>query len=199
MTRELIAAYAAGGLTAEERERVEALLDENAGARAELDALRALIDETREARPRPEQEPAWDDMARAIRLAVDDVKPSLWQRWWVRPLAITGAAAAVAAALYLGLSSSSDAPRPTREAAVDAPALDIELPGLEESWDADSIVYELDPDEGFEDMFATADSDDTDSDEVIDFRMPPESYQLLDTIDEDDLEAVEAALEEEPS
>lgn len=207
----LLAAYAAGGLSVQERRRVDAYLAEHADARAELAQLRALVDATRDARPMPTSEPAWDDMARSIRLAVDEVKPSRWARTfsWLRarPLLVSGAtAAALGVTLYLALGARpSDRPivpsatvAGDRGASEPEPDFDLELPGLDEAWDADSIVYELDPEEEFEGMFATVEADD-DIDPAIDFRMAPEFDTLLDTLTEEEIEAVEAYLEGTPS
>jgi len=203
---QLLAAYAAGDLSADERGRVEAYLADDADARAELAALRALIAATREARPMPTREPAWDDLARSIRLAVDEVKPRGWARGWLRPVALSGAAVAVAALVYFSAfrgSSPSDDP-PERVAAPEQDPgsdLDLELPDLpdlDDAWNADSFVYELDPEEGFEDMFATVQAAD-EADPSIDFGVAPEFDTFIDTLTEEQIEAVDAHLEGKPS
>ncbi len=206
MTRpnELLAAYAAGGLSKQEQQRVEAYLADDADARAELAELRALVDATRDAKPLPDSEPAWDNMARSIRLAVDDVKLSWWRRTGARlrarPLLVSGATAiALGVTLYVALSASPG-DRPTKSVAVDelrdeaVPDFDLALPDLEEAWDADSIVYELDPEDEFEDMFATADDED-DTEPSIDFRIAPEFDTLLDTLTEEEIEALDARID----
>lgn len=219
MTRpnELLAAYAAGGLSKQEQQRVEAYLADDAEARAELAELRALIDAARDAKPLPDSEPAWDDMARSIRLAVDDVKLSWWRRTgartfsWLRarPLLVSGATAvALGVTLYVAATAGPDArshtntadgfadrapsePEPELDIDID---IDIALPDLEEAWDADSIVYELDPEDEFEDMFATADEDD-DTEPSIDFMISPELDSLLDSLTEEEIEALDARID----
>ena len=54
------------------------------------------------------------------------------------------------------------------------------------------------PLEEFEGMFATAE-DDVDADPMLDFRIAPDFDGLLDTLTEEELEAVEAHLEGKPS
>lgn len=103
---ELLAAYADGGLTGAERARVEALLAADPHAQAEVEALRTVINATRAAQPRPTTEPAWDEMAQAIRAACrDDAPPPRkglvgWLRELLRPR-YAGPALVVAAAAVL--------------------------------------------------------------------------------------------------
>ena len=62
---ELLTAYADGALEPDERARVEALLEHDESARAELAEIRKLLDEVREAQP-TEAERDWDATADAI-------------------------------------------------------------------------------------------------------------------------------------
>lgn len=130
-TRALLAAFAddPGALTAAERAEVEALLAHDAGARAEVDAVRGLLGAVREL-PQPPA-PAWDELARAISAAVDRAgPPSRWARlrsWLLRPSVGIGVACATAAAVGLWIARRP-ASAPTA-AHIDAPALDAGAPG----------------------------------------------------------------------
>jgi hypothetical protein len=223
--RELLAGYADGGLSDEETARVDAYLDEHPETRDEVEALRALVAETRAAQPRPREEPAWDDMARAIRAAVDDSAPGpvgrvlAWLR--ARPLVAGGAAAALAAAVIAvsiaggGGSTGADATLADADATLadaddtapdieDDLALDLELPTLDEAWADGDIVFDLEPDEGFEDMFAGADRvpdlgldhwDDPAPTDDLAFPDAPVFDTVVDELDLDELEALETLLE----
>ena len=63
---ELLAAYADGGLNHTEREAVEAYLEDNPGARSELDGIRSMLTRVRENPPEPASEPSWAAMSVAI-------------------------------------------------------------------------------------------------------------------------------------
>lgn len=101
---ELLAAYADGGVDDEERAIVEQYLAENPAAREELEAIRELVARTRNAVPRPVEEPEWSKMARRIIAMCEleqDEPRSVWQRagdWLARafrprPALLLGAAA----------------------------------------------------------------------------------------------------------
>jgi hypothetical protein len=118
---ELLAAYADGGVTDEERAVVEQYLDENPHAREELDAIRELVVRTRAAVPRPVEEPEWSTMARRIIAMCDrdeDEPASAWQRardWLAsafRPRNAVLLGAAVAAIVMFALWRGGDLPGP---------------------------------------------------------------------------------------
>jgi anti-sigma factor RsiW len=124
---DLLAAYADGGLSGAERARVESLLETDAGARAELAALRQVINATRAAQPRPSAEPAWDEMAAAIRAACERQAPTrspgltarigAWARRLLRPrFAAPVVAVAAAVVLFAVWSGSSDRDPARRDA-----------------------------------------------------------------------------------
>ena len=94
---ELLAAYVDGvaELSADERRRVERLLEADPGARGEADATRGMIDRLREL-PAEGQEPDWGELERQIRAAVGPIAPRpWWKRWfWLAPAGVLVAAAA---------------------------------------------------------------------------------------------------------
>jgi hypothetical protein len=192
MTRpeDLLAAYASGDVTDDERAAVEAYVAAHPEARAELAAVHALLDETRAARPEPAAEPAWDDMRRAIRQAAAEPAPGpaarAWQWLLARPLATGALAVAAGAALALVVLRLDRIGDGVVVPAAPPPFAD-ELPGLDEAWDADSLAFELPADGGFEDMFATGDDDDGDA--PLDFRFAPAETDF-DTMTDDELDAV---------
>ena len=102
-TEELVAAYVDGvaELTADERKRVEELLAADSSARADADAMRALLGQLREL-PAEGSEPDWGALERSIRGAVGTAAPRpWWKRWqWLAPI---GAVAATAAGALLWL------------------------------------------------------------------------------------------------
>jgi hypothetical protein len=137
---DLLARYAdrPGDLTAEQRRQAEALL---AG-----DADHAIIARVA-ALPAVGTEPAWDDLARSIRLACTDPPVPAWRRWLAWTPAVGAlAAAAVLGALWLGRGEPlgpSVAIAPAAPAVVD-PLADLErLAGeLADDPDADDADLE---------------------------------------------------------
>lgn len=88
--RELIATSQDGvsELTADERRRVEALIQDDPAIRAEADAARSLIAELR-ALPPEGIEPDWNALEREIRAAVGPTVPARFRWWrWLVPSAI---------------------------------------------------------------------------------------------------------------
>ena len=170
---ELLAAYADGGLRADEVAEVESLLAASPEARAELEAIRRLLADARGAGA-PEGEPDWDSMARAIHRACDEAPPSRFAWLW-RPgrlVAIGGlAAAATAVVLVFALRGDRDATEP--RAAVVSPATaasDLPAPattGDEESDDALPGLREPEVDELSADELADLD-DQLDNDDLGD-------------------------------
>ena len=162
-THELLAAYADGGLRPDEAADVEALLASSPDARAELEAIRRLLDDARGAGA-PEGEPDWDSLARAIHRACDEAPPSRFAWLW-RPgrlVAIGGlAAAATAVVLVFALRGDRDATEP-RAAVVSPATAASELPapattGDEESDDALPGLREPEVDELSADELADLD------------------------------------------
>ncbi|RMH41119.1 MAG: hypothetical protein D6689_11915 [Deltaproteobacteria bacterium] len=218
--RAWLAAYADGGLSPEEAAEVERWLADRPEARREVDDLRALIAEVRAAAPAPREEPAWHAMRRAIVAAVEaDAAP-----WWRRAVAAVRAYRAVAAASAAGALALAFAAvvahRPAaREESATAKAMASaaaagdwlpspdDLPGLAEAWEADSIVFDLDPDEGFEglvdsgdgagdaagDVWSDALSAAGADDDALDFSRPPPEAELYELSD-DEIEAIYAYL-----
>lgn len=217
---ELLAAYADGGLSGAERARVEAHLADDAEARAEVDALRRAINATRAAQPRPAAEPAWDEMARAIRAACEAEGPTpaprrgvlAWLRELVRPR-YAGPVLVVAAAVVLfvvwsgqrGDERPSVGPAPHERVAATAPAVEppavdaLRAEAVEDLDDAelDALLAELEP---------AAELDDTEFDpsETLpadgvatfddDFFAVPDYGALLDELSEDEIDALDAFL-----
>jgi len=100
---ELLAAYAAGELDGDEAAAVEERLAADPTARAEMESAREAITATRRAQPRPEIEPAWDEMAREIaaecdRAQAERARPGLLETLLDRIRAPRYAAAAVCVA-----------------------------------------------------------------------------------------------------
>jgi hypothetical protein len=216
---ELLAAYADGGLTADEAAEVEALLARSPEARAELEAIRRLLDEAR--RAEDAAEPDWDQMAREIHRACDTA-PSARRAWlrWPRPaLALGGlAAAAAAAVLFIALRGERDgggaqraasappvAPAPAAASEGDDDALpelrepaideldDDEVAALDEELAADDLG-----DDGFiADLLAPAGDDDGD-DEVPDVfdDHPLTADELADELPPDAIEKLDRFLAE---
>jgi len=107
----LVTAYVDGvaELSPAERHEVEALLSRDPGARAEADAVHALLDRLR-ALPPEGDDPDWAAMERSIRQAVATAPPRpWWRRWqWLVP-ALT---CATAAAVLLVIWPRAISPRP---------------------------------------------------------------------------------------
>jgi len=232
---ELLAAYADGAeLSEPERESVERWLAEHPDARAELDAVRALLSDARAAAPRSEREPAWDAMARAIDDAVSaSSAPGPIGRlldWWrARPIAAAGVAVALVAAAALVALRARTAGEPTTASVApsgpsstkdDAPE-PIDLPALDEAWNADELAYEPEPTQDLDgrevgDLFATApsiltpsaddssgasDDDDDGVDDdgdgaLVDFGVAPEFDTFLDELSDSELELIDTTLSE---
>ena len=121
-THELLAAYADGGLRPDEAADVEALLASSPDARAELEAIRRLLDDARGAGA-PEGEPDWDSLARAIHRACDEAPPSRFAWLWrPRRLAAIGGLVAAATAVVLVFALRGDREGTEPHAAVERPA-----------------------------------------------------------------------------
>jgi hypothetical protein len=72
--------------------------------------------------------------------------------------------------------------------------IEIELPGLEEAWESDSIVFDLELDEELDELFATAEPNEDEPTEV-DFGVAPEFDTFLDELTEEELELVDESFE----
>jgi hypothetical protein len=96
---ELLTAYVdgVGELTSDERRRVEQRLADDPALRADADAIRALLERTREL-PGPAREPDWSAMERQIRESVGPAVPMPWWRRarWLAPASALVTTAAIA-------------------------------------------------------------------------------------------------------
>ena len=165
--RELLAAYAAGGLDGPEADGVEDLLEREPGARQELESLRETIAHVRAAQPTPE-EPDWHAMTQDIlaecsasssrsRPPLQDLCRShlggLVQRLLRPPSVLAGATVAITVLLAIWWWPA-DRPPPTRPVGSvaiapehDEPAIDLraaELDDLDES-ELEVLLDELTP------------------------------------------------------
>jgi len=109
--RELLAAYATGDVSEDERRAVDAYLEQSAEARAELEEVRATVARIAAAEPRPSREPDWERLTADIMtpLAAGPVKRPFWRPNAVRMAAAAALAAAVIALVWL----RREAPAPT--------------------------------------------------------------------------------------
>jgi hypothetical protein len=106
---DLLTAYVDGvaELPVAERRAIEARLAGDPAARAEADAVAALLGQLRALPPDAGDEPDWQAMERSIRLAVADapIRP-WWRSWkWLVPAMTCATAAAVMLALWPRASS----------------------------------------------------------------------------------------------
>lgn len=106
---DLLTAYVDGvaELPVAERRAIEARLADDPAARAEADAVAALLGQLRALPPDAGEEPDWQAMERSIRLAVADapIRP-WWRSWkWLVPAMTCATAAAVMLALWPRASS----------------------------------------------------------------------------------------------
>jgi anti-sigma factor RsiW len=144
----LLAAYVDGvaELSTDERHRVESLLERDAGARAEADATRTMIDRLR-GLPAEGQEPDWSELERQIRSAVGPVAPRpWWKRWfWLAPV---GALVAAAAGILLWISAGrtpvetvTPPPVTAHEISHDVAQVARDQPVAQASDDASSLMW----------------------------------------------------------
>jgi hypothetical protein len=118
--RELLAAFADGGLEGRERERVAAHVAGCAACAEEVRLLREILVETRRAAaPTTRDESFWQDLTRDIRTAVA-AEPAPRMSFWRLPLVAFGLAAALGAVLYV--SARGDRAAPAVATRVEAPA-----------------------------------------------------------------------------
>jgi hypothetical protein len=115
---ELLAAYADGALDGDDRARVEAYLADHPEAADEVEALRAVINDTRATQPRPSHEPDWAAMRQAIADEVGGYGSAPAPSWWrrlLRPRYGLTAALAAAAVVVLIVSTGGErlTPAPT--------------------------------------------------------------------------------------
>lgn len=104
--RELLAAFADGGLEGREHETVAAHVRGCAACTEEVRVLREILGDTRRlAAPRAKDEAFWQDMARDIRVAVADTRPRFF--WWRLPALGVGFAMAAAAVLWVYVHGQS--------------------------------------------------------------------------------------------
>jgi hypothetical protein len=157
---ERLAAYADGGLDAEESKAVEAYLRAHPEAQRELAELERLLVDVRAAAPRPAQEPVWAEMAQSIERACAEAaaprqrslgaRCAAWLAEATRPrLALAGGAAVVALALGASWLVRTSAPPVTPQVATDADdaaaaAVRSALPDLEAAWAADPTLHDVD-------------------------------------------------------
>lgn len=204
---ELLAAYADGGVSDEERTVVEQYLAENPGAREELEAIRELVARTREAVPHPVEEPEWSQMARRI-LAMCEIERdeprTAWQRareWLAgafrpRNAAVLGAAVAAAIVMFAiwrgpGSATRPDS-RPDSRPAVDWSAVDEIL--AESADDEDGSAPDIDViDDGDDDG-----GDDAALEYVVgsglELLAEPDYEAWLDDLSAEELDALDALL-----
>jgi len=220
---ELLAAYADGGLDPRDTARLDARTDGDGDAAAEVDALRQTINAVRATQPRPAAEPAWDEMARAIRAACDPLpapRPRVsWLARLLRPRVaapiLAVAAAATIALIWTRRQSATPQSQPLIAASnppagdTVAPAPDVlpeeqpaiadELPavaGLDDS-QLDAVLAALDADAP--DLSGDTSSDDTGSDDTAVGLFGDDAYaSWVDDLDESQIDAASAYLATQP-
>ena len=126
---ELLAAYAAGGLSEAERAEVEAYLESSPQAREELEALRAVIDDVQDA-GEAGPSPHLGAMRASISMALDEVDREREQGFWrllrsprLAPI-LAGALVAAAALALVFFRGSGAGPTPGGESVADHRATD---------------------------------------------------------------------------
>jgi anti-sigma factor RsiW len=145
--RELLAAYADGGLDGRERDDVAAHVAKCPDCAEEVRALRDLLAETRRlVAPPPRDEAFWIDLARDIRVAVAETPPRV--AWWRLPAVAAGLVAAFAAVLFV---TASRGPNGANRSAPPAPTTSAKVT-IEELYDdepagAENLVENLSEDD----------------------------------------------------
>ena len=186
----LLAAYADGvaELTADERRRVEELLQSDASARAEVEAQRDLLGQLR-ALPAEGEEPDWHVLEQQIRSAVGPIAPRpWWRRWfWLAPVGALAATAA-GALLFFGSAHTHEVTfppvAPHVEKAAPAPEAGEGLVWVDgDAIDVDDVDPSALPDE-------LANEDGSGSSGVL----PAADLNWVDQLDDQDLERVETWL-----
>jgi len=192
---ELLTAYIDGvaELSPDERRRTSARLAGDPQARADADAVRALLDQLHQLRSLPTEgsEPDWMAMERSIRQAVGhEVPRRWWRRWrWIAPATMLATAAAVLLVMWA---------RPASVALPDPPVVARSAPPSPAPRSAEEIVplwldgAEVDVDLSASDMLgdselgASADEDPAqpgaDSDEVA--LLPAADLAWIDRLDD---------------
>jgi len=180
--KELLAAYAMGDVTDDERRAVDAYLLESSAARAELEEIRATVAAVTDAEPTPAREPNWE------RLTADIMAPlratpktvPLWQRTPARWAALATLAAAAIAIVWLGRQQPGSTPSPVPTVAHTS-SDESTMP--DHSWlePTPPQLAQASDDELTEDWLEESGSED---DESVD----------LDALDLDELRAVDRAL-----
>ncbi len=217
---ELLAAYADSGLDPRQTARLDARTGADPTAAAEVAGLRQTINAVRAAQPRPAAEPAWDEMARAIRAACDPLPAPRTRASWLglllRPRVaapILALAAAATIALVFANRPASPVPPPQPlVAASDPPAgqhqppdtdltpLDTELPVPEVSalddGQLDAVLAALDD---VPDLSGDTPADDSSTDDTAVGLFGDDAYaSWVDDLDESQLDDAAAYLATQP-
>jgi len=196
---ELLSAYADGiaELAPDERRRVDELLAREAGARAELEATRALIGKLRSL-PRDADAP---DLAAAISRAVGPTVPRPWWRSWRWLVPIGALAATAAAALVLiAREPRHEAPvaRATQDASVPQPAPQLKIDDTQAAdsiWLAGQIVELSDPTEIDAELDALDRELDAEPENVSAGLLPASDLAWIDDLDDAAIDRVALWLE----
>jgi len=195
----LLAAYVDGVAELEvgERKRVEALLENDATARADEAATRELIGQLREIPPLG-IEPSWSDLEAAIAREIATTVPRRpwWRTWrWVIPTAALAATAAIAIILFY--RADQPAPSLTRS---EPPVKHVEAPAPpisqvlwidEQAIDLDSV----NADEAFDSLGDLPGDDALADDSAATGLLPAADLGWIDNLDDKALERAETFLE----
>jgi len=197
----LLAAYVDGvvELDVGERKRVEALLENDATARADEAATRALIGQLREM-PAIGVEPSWSDLEAAIARTIDGTampRRPWWRTWrWVIPTAALAATAAIAIILL----HREDQPTPSLTRS-ETPVKHVEapVPPVSQVLWIDEQAIDLDSvnaDEAFDSLGDDLPGDDALADDsAATGLLPAADLGWIDNLDDKAIERAETFLE----
>ena len=170
---QLLAAYASGDVTDEQRQQVEQYLRDNPTAQAELTQLRNLVSQLHD-NAAQQREPNWNHMRQGIADAIADRASQSeipwWKRWWPSVAVATAVAAAV---VVFGLWPPSDPPQVITTTTTDAQPSSVAV--TNDSTDPNELIAVL-TEAALEDQTETGDELLEDDDELLDAESDHEEY-----------------------